>query len=251
MAVTPLRGSEPSPLQKLAPDLVDPLPAYYLHPRPEILALIPADATDLLELGCAAGLLGQTVKARQPCRYVGVELDPFAAGIAANTLDQVTVLDLDDTALPFEPESFDCVVCADVLEHIKDPWGALDQLFGLLRPGGRIVVSIPNVRNLGVMAELAAGDWAYVDAGILDRTHLRFFTRRSFERALLGAGFEICSENCVVDPGLQAAATDTGQTLKVEFGQLQVSGLSLQDAMELATVQFLFVAARPRVPATP
>ena len=119
---------------------------------------------------------------------------------------------MDGPGLPFDQETFDCVVCADVLEHIKDPWGALADLFGLLRPGGEIVVSIPNIRNLGVMAELAAGDWAYQEAGILDRTHLRFFTRRSFRRALLGAGFEIRSENSIVDPTLQAAATRSGET---------------------------------------
>jgi len=240
-----LNALERLPLQRLAPDLVDPLPAYYLHPRPEILALIPGAAANLLELGCAAGVLGSTVKLRQRCRYVGVEMDPFAARIAANGLDQVAVLDLDGSELPFEPGTFDCVVCADVLEHLKDPWGVLAQIFGLLQPGGHVVISIPNIRNLGVMAQLAAGEWLYEDAGILDRTHLRFFTRRSFERALLGAGFEIRSENSVFDPSLQAATSNTGQALRAELGQLQINGLTPQDAMELATIQILFVAARP------
>ena len=214
-------------------------------PDPKILERIPLDATSLLELGCAAGILGQTVKARQKCRYVGVELDPAVARIAANGLDQASVLDLDCSELPFPPETFDCVICADVLEHLKDPWDVLAQIFRLLRPGGHIVVSIPNIRNLGVMAELAAGDWVYQDAGILDRTHLRFFTLRSFGRALLEAGFELTPVNCVFDPALQAATSSSGDTMQAKYGQLQVNGLSPQDAMELATIQFLFVASRP------
>ena len=163
----------------------------------------------------------------------------------------MSVLDLDAGPLPYGDETFDCVVCADVLEHIKEPWGVLSQLFGLLRPGGCIVVSIPNIRNLGILAELAAGDWVYQDAGILDRTHLRFFTRRSFQRALLGAGFTIRSTNCVVDHSLQAAATNNGSSLQVARGQLQIGGLSLDDALELATIQFLFVATRPAASEAP
>jgi 2-polyprenyl-3-methyl-5-hydroxy-6-metoxy-1,4-benzoquinol methylase len=232
--------------QQLAPDLVEALPGYYLHARPEILERIPVTASSLLELGCAAGVLGQTVKARQKCRYVGVELDPDVARIAANGLDEALVLNLDSSKLPFGPGSFDCAVCADVLEHLRDPWEVLSQVHDLLQPGGQIVVSIPNIRNLGVMADLAAGDWVYQDAGILDRTHLRFFTLRSFGRALAGAGFEISSINSVFEPSLQAAMSSTGgQTLRAKHGQLQIDGLSAQDALELATVQFLFVASRP------
>jgi 2-polyprenyl-3-methyl-5-hydroxy-6-metoxy-1,4-benzoquinol methylase len=234
-------------VQKLAPDLVPALPTYFLHARPEVLERIPVSASNVLELGCAAGVLGLTVKSRQRCRYVGVEVDLFAARIAANALDHVTVLDLDSVELPFDPGTFDCVVCADVLEHLKDPWGVLGQLFTVLRPGGQIVVSIPNIRNLGVVAQQLAGDWVYQDAGILDRTHLRFFTRRSFERALVGAGFEISSQSCVLDHPLQALTSHPGKVLRLECGnlQLQLEGLSAEDAMELATVQFLFVASKP------
>jgi SAM-dependent methyltransferase len=235
-------------VQGLVPDLVKELAPYYLHARPEILERIPTGAGDILELGCAAGVLGYAVKSRQACRYVGVELDPFAARIAANALDQVEVFNLDAAELPFGPGTFDCVVCADVLEHLKDPWGVLGQLFALLRPGGRIVVSIPNIRNLGVVAQQLAGDWVYQDAGILDRTHLRFFTRRSFERALVEAGFEINSQHCVFDPPLQSITSHVGEALRLVCGnvQLQLEGLSAEDVTELATVQFLFVASKPK-----
>jgi 2-polyprenyl-3-methyl-5-hydroxy-6-metoxy-1,4-benzoquinol methylase len=253
-----LGALERQAVQQLAPDLVDPLPPYFLHARPEILERIPLSASNLLELGCAAGILGQTVKARQQCRYVGVELDPSVARIAANSLDQVVVLDLDTSELPFEAGTFDCVICADVLEHLKDPWAVLAQVFSLLQPGGHVVVSIPNIRNLGVMAALAAGDWAYQDAGILDRTHLRFFTLRTFAQALAGSGFEIGAVNSVTDPSLQAAISGwgtsgsgtsaSGQVLQAKLGQLQIDGLSPQDSIELATVQFLMVGTRPLSP---
>lgn len=87
--------------------------------------------------------------------------------------------------------AFDVVVCADVLEHLPDPAAVLDRVRGWIAPGGRLFVSLPNVANVAVRLSLLAGRFEYAEAGILDRTHLRFFTRRSALRLVESAGFRI------------------------------------------------------------
>jgi O-antigen biosynthesis protein len=120
-----------------------------------------------------------------------------AASEALTKLDQVLCANLNQTSVidvlkDFDKASFDYIVCADVLEHLIDPWKVLAELVTYLKPNGRFVTSIPNVRHWSVWLPLILrGHWEYREAGIMDSTHLRFFTRRSAAALLNGAGLNI------------------------------------------------------------
>ncbi len=160
---------------------------YYRYARTEILELVPADSRRILDVGCAAGAFGRLVKEKNNAEVWGIELNEEAAGEAARVLDKVLNGSIDE-ALPGLPDnSFDLIVFNDILEHLVEPERCLQALKAKLAAGGRFLCSIPNARFYKhVRSYLIHGDWDYVDEGILDRTHLRFFTYKSivkmFER---------------------------------------------------------------------
>jgi methionine biosynthesis protein MetW len=162
--------------------------------RPEVAELVPRGARRVLDLGCASGALGAELRARQGAEVVGVEVDPAYAEAAAARLDRVVEGDVEELAAAGELESlgrFDCLVAADVLEHLRDPWGALRAVVELLEPGGVAVVSLPNVRFWPVLWSLAArGRWDRRAQGVCDRDHLRWFTLRDARELLADAGLE-------------------------------------------------------------
>jgi 2-polyprenyl-3-methyl-5-hydroxy-6-metoxy-1,4-benzoquinol methylase len=161
--------------------------AAYERARPEILEHVPRTATRVLDLGCATGATGAALKARQPATVVGIELDPVYAAEAATRLDDVIVGDAETV----EPQgTFDAMIAADVLEHLKDPWTALRRYAELLEPGGTAVVSLPNVGHWSTYANLARGTWPRKPEGIFDATHLRWFMLRDARELLLQAGLE-------------------------------------------------------------
>ncbi|MBU8871117.1 MAG: class I SAM-dependent methyltransferase [Gemmatimonadales bacterium] len=167
---------------------------YYGHPRREMIAHVPAAAGTVLDIGCGSGTFAASLRQeRNPdLELWGVEMDPDAARRAAKILDHVHVGDA-AKILPDLPKGhFDCIVCNDVLEHVAHPDTMLRAIIPLVRPGGRIVASIPNVRYFFNVLDLVLhGRWEYTDEGILDRTHLRFFTRSSIESMFAECGFEI------------------------------------------------------------
>jgi len=165
----------------------------------KILRLVPPGAT-VLELGCATGLFSELLR-EQGCSVFGVEIDEDAAQMAGRHCSDVVVGDLDVlTGLPWSEDSFDVVLCMDVLEHLKNPRRLLHMVRRYLKDTGKLVVSVPNVANYGVRLMLLRGKFEYVDHGILDSTHVRFFTLQSIERLLREAGFEITARDQT--PGL-------------------------------------------------
>ena len=110
---------------------------------------------------------------------------------AAGRLDRVVVGNIESMPLPREAAPYDCIVLGDILEHLLDPWKLLERLREVLAPGGSVVASIPNVQHYRVVRSLLAGRWEYRRQGILDRTHLRFFTRKSLPALFEGAGYAV------------------------------------------------------------
>ncbi len=179
---------------------------YYGLLRQEIVDMIPAGCHDVLDVGCGKGTLGNYLKREGVARVCGIEVVEAAALEARAVLDEVVVADLERVELPFAPESFDCIICADVLEHLVDPWKAIGRLKGFMKPEGTIVASIPNVGFHRIVRDLLKGHWRYADAGVLDRTHLRFFTLEGIDE-LFGMNGLVIEELC--------RKTDCGANMKL------------------------------------
>jgi GT2 family glycosyltransferase/tetratricopeptide (TPR) repeat protein/SAM-dependent methyltransferase len=229
-----------------------PVPAaphagYFGHARPELVALIPPTARAVLDIGCGAGRLGEAVKARQEARVTGIELDRSAANLARGRLDHVLVGDVEQMELPFEPQSFDTVVCADVLEHLHEPGQLLRRIRTWLKPGGWVVASIPNVRHHSVVRGLLAGHWTYEPARLLDRTHLRFFTLREIEKLFYRAGFAVNYMGMVPGPG-DDGWQEQAQAGRVNVGRLHIGDLPPGEAEEFYAYQYLIRAEPEAIP---
>jgi len=143
----------------------------------------------VLDIGCATGYLAKTLKAHGNT-VTGLEYDPEAAELARQFADKVVVADLDHVDLTdvLAGETYDVIVFGDVLEHLRDPLPPLRQARSLLAPGGYIVISIPNVAHGDVRMSLLLGRFTYRNLGLLDTTHLRFFTRQNLRELLDDAG---------------------------------------------------------------
>ena len=165
--------------EKLAPagvfhDFVD----YYGEVRADILPYIPEGVADVLEVGCARGVTGELLARERGCRVTGVEWNAEVAAEAEARLHKVIVGDIEKLDIA---ERFDAVVATELFEHLNYPEGFLARMRDLLRPGGRIVLSVPNVGHYAVVEDLLAGRWDYLPIGLLCYTHFRFFTRKTLE----------------------------------------------------------------------
>lgn len=158
------------------------------QPRLDLLGRVPSHATAVLEFGCGEGALAAALKSRQPCRVVGVELDPEAGRIAATRLDRLVSGDVREL-LASIGETFDFAIGGDIVEHLDDPWDFLARLRAVMRPGGRLLLSLPNLACWAVTRELMMGRFDYVYIGITCVGHLRFFTRRTIEEMLEISGW--------------------------------------------------------------
>ena len=222
-------------------------PYYYEFSRQELLALVPATARRVLDVGCAAGCLGQAIKARQKASVCGIELSPEVARTAEQHLDEVIIGDVEEMELSFEEGHFDCIVCGDVLEHLQRPKQFLRQARRWLAPGGCLVASIPNVRYHSVIRGLLAGDWTYEPAGLLDRGHLRFFTRREIEKLFYRAGYRLCRIEPIPNPDHDQWQR-CGRPGELRAGSLQIRGMTGDEAGEFYVIQYLVEAAPRETP---
>ncbi len=157
---------------------------------------------DVLDVGCATGYLAAALN-KQGCRVSGIEYDPEAAEEARPHLVQLVVGDIAETDLltVFGEQSFDALVFGDVLEHLTRPEQVLRSALPLLRPGGAVVISVPNVTHGALRLALLEGRWTYTPVGLLDETHVRFFTRGSLAAMLENAGLQVDEARAtVLDP---------------------------------------------------
>jgi 2-polyprenyl-3-methyl-5-hydroxy-6-metoxy-1,4-benzoquinol methylase len=165
---------------------------YFSDAKPAFLQLIDPRGLRVLDLGCGGGHNGGMLKRAGAREVVGVERDPEAAAHARARLDRVVEADLsglDPAVLGDEP--FDAILASDVLEHLADAEDVLARAVTRLRPGGAVVLSLPNVASVYVMAQLLLKTWPRRGAGIFDRTHVRWFGKRDMVRLLQGAGLTV------------------------------------------------------------
>jgi len=187
-----------------------------------MVPFIPRDAVTVLDVGCSRGRFGSTlVQVRPGLRLFGIEPDPTTAREATGHYEQVTCGYFPDD-LP-AGGTFDCIVFNDVLEHVVDPWTMLDRAKEHLTAGGRVVASIPNVRHYIVVRNLLLrGRWDYADWGVLDRTHLRFFTRASIEELFDSADLVIESLVPINPISVRRAALLVGPFRDMRYPQFAV-----------------------------
>lgn len=202
---------------------------YFNRTRREMLPFVPVDSLKILDIGCAQGNFGAILRERNQAEVWGIELDPQIALVAANRLDRVIVGSIESSLPSLADGYFDCIVCNDILEHLADPELVLSALRRVLSRNGVLVGSMPNVRYFPVLLDLVwNGDWQYADYGVLDRTHLRFFTRKSLERTLLNSGYR----------PLKIVGINSTPSLKAKLANI----LSLGRLSDSRYLQFAFVA---------
>ena len=190
--MTERRTTIGAPIELRTPRLHGEVHPAYANPRPEVTAVVPASARRVLDVGCSTGVMGGAL--REGGHVVtGIELDPELAAVARQRLDTVVEADVERLAQDggLGGEEFDCVVLADVLEHLRDPWSVVRWAAERVAPGGSVVLSVPNVRHAKTIWALARARWPYDPVGIFDRTHLRFFARHNLEDLVAGTGFDI------------------------------------------------------------
>ena len=157
------------------------------------LARLVRPASQVLDLGAGPGVLGRYLAEQLHCTVDGVEYNPAAVAEAAPWYRRLECADLERIKLAecFGDCRYDFIICADVLEHLRQPGDLLEQLVGLLAPNGQVLTSIPNAAYAGLIAELLAGEFRYRPEGLLDESHLRFFTLTSASRLLAGHGLRV------------------------------------------------------------
>jgi 2-polyprenyl-3-methyl-5-hydroxy-6-metoxy-1,4-benzoquinol methylase len=215
---------------------------YEINTRPhgsqmKILDLV-GPASRVLDVGCSTGYLSERLQQRG-ATVVGIDLDERAAERARRFCEAVYVGDIETMELPFEPESFDAIVCGDLIEHLRDPESTLQRLRPLLRPGGRLALSTPNIANWAMRLSLLFGRFRYTEWGLLDRTHTHLFTRKTLRECLEAAGYRITDFDFTVP--VPILSTPRVEAVAHGFGRLRPSLLAYQ----------FVVAAVPALPHRP
>jgi 2-polyprenyl-3-methyl-5-hydroxy-6-metoxy-1,4-benzoquinol methylase len=183
-------------MQAMHSDYANKPDGYYAHARTDIAPFLPPHADRVLEIGCGDGATLAWLKAQGRCALaVGIESFPGAAEAARGRADHVEPGNAEQMLEQVAPWGrFDLVLCLDVLEHMVDPWQLLRRLEPLTTDNAVLILSVPNVRHYKVsLALLLFGQWQYQQAGVLDRTHLRFFTRASAQALATGANLRLRS----------------------------------------------------------
>ena len=165
---------------------------YYNVLRIEMLQYLPDSATKILVVGCGTGVFAEAVKKKNNAEVWGIELMDFAAKEASKILDKVLSGPCEEHISSLPKDYFDAIYFNDVLEHLIDPYSVLADLKSNLSENGVIISSIPNVRYHGVLRQLLfEKNWKYENHGVLDKTHLRFFTKKSIKDMYENAGYTI------------------------------------------------------------
>jgi glycosyltransferase involved in cell wall biosynthesis len=216
--------------------------------NPDLLSRIPLTARVVLDVGCGAGALGAAFRPLNPnARLLGLADNEDDAAVARGVLDEVAVVDIDSGALPFDlPRGIDCIVYGDTLQHLKDPFAVLRRHADALNQDGVVLICVPNLEHWSFADHLFRGTWAYASSGLLDATHLRWFTLDTMRQGLLDAGLVPCDVHPRVFDA--EAAHRFVETMAPALAALGVDPNSyLQRATPLQFVWRARKTARPRL----
>jgi len=230
--------------QYLDVEAADVTAAYHTVGRPDLVAMYTNNPAVALDIGCAAGSTGALIKQRFPASQVwGIETNRAAADVARQKLDRVLVGKFEDFDLEQEgiaKGSLDAVLLADVLEHIYNPWDVMVKLRPYMSGTGQLVLSIPNVRNLMMMDELSKGNWTYASQGLLDITHIRFFTFKEVLKFCRETGYRVINTRNALDLRLESFwhQNEKSATTTINTDRLTFKDVTRDELLELCTVQF-------------
>ncbi len=213
---------------------------YQDRPRYDVIGLLEFPFRTVLEIGCGCGATGQAIKQQFPgVTYYGVELDPTAAASARTVLDRVITGNIEQMDLEhydIRRNMFDVIICADVLEHLYDPWKVVGMFHRYLRPGGRILASIPNVQNVRILHNLVMERWTYSNSGLLDATHIRFFTLHEIGQLFVNNGYAVEQVISTCDNDMP---TGGPWPRDLDLGKMVVKQVTAEDVQRLFTFQYL------------
>lgn len=204
-------------------------PAYFHSANLRLASRVTGERLHVLDVGCGTGALVEALNQRGIIeKSYGIEFFPAAASAAKEVMSEVWNESIEEFFPPLAPQSLDYVFCADVLEHLRDPAVVLARLKPLLKPTGQLLISLPNASNRRLIWNLVVkNEWQYAPSGIMDDTHLRWFTAKSAHRLIAEAGFKV---------------------LEFEYifwgkGGAMVDKVSLGSLSRFVAAQLLFVAA--------
>ncbi len=222
-------GGPPGGLRVARAGLYHEFVDYYGEVRADVVPFLPAGAEEVLDVGCGRGATGRHLQEALGCRVTGVELNPVVARAAAAQLHRVVVGDVEDPRTVAElGRRYDALLALELFEHLVEPERFLERARELVRPGGRMVFSVPNVGHHAVVADLLAGRWDYLPIGILCYTHYRFYTRRTLTDWLARCGFpraRLIPQPTEPPPWLPAGSTHLpGTDLEVDPESLATKG---------------------------
>jgi 2-polyprenyl-3-methyl-5-hydroxy-6-metoxy-1,4-benzoquinol methylase len=203
---------------------------YFSNIRHDIIRLINCKNCNILEIGCGQGNTLIELKKQGKAKFIaGIDIVDLNQ---STKLDKFILADIESEENIDLPENyFDVIICADVLEHLKDPWNVLEKIKKFLKPNGIVVASIPNIREIKTLVSIfVKGDFKYVDAGILDKTHLRFFCRKNIIELFEKTGYKV--EKITFD--LSSFSLKRLMLLKLSFGMLE----------EFLVIQYLVVGRK-------
>jgi 2-polyprenyl-3-methyl-5-hydroxy-6-metoxy-1,4-benzoquinol methylase len=167
--------------------------AYFSYARAEVLPLLPENFSRIFELGCGDGSTLRLIKSHHEISFcAGLDIDERAISQARQHLDLAMFENIEISELPDSVRDIDVILCLDILEHLADPWRVVKRLHERLSSNGVIIASLPNVRYFRVSLPLVfRGSWELADAGILDRTHLRFFVKKTAIDLMTSSGLRL------------------------------------------------------------
>lgn len=218
---------------------------YHDKPRVEIASFISEPPALVLDVGCGGGATANLIKQKFPgAKVIGIELNAQAADHARAYVDEVICGDLFEIEMPerLGNAQIDLVLLLDVLEHLFDPWRALQRIRAWLTPDTRVLASIPNVRNLATLDDLAAGRWRYATNGVLDITHVRFFTKESLRALFEDTGYEVLDMQPLLQPEMVERHVVSRRPGQLMTRNLSIDFRDLEDLEDLYALQYVIDA---------
>lgn len=184
---------------------------YYSHARTDLIDMLPFIRGRFLEIGCGAGGTLEYLKSKGASYVAGIDINREAIDLASQRgLDFVLVANVEKNELPFKEKEFDCIILADILEHLYDPWDVLKKMTRYLKDDGYVLLSIPNIKQYQILMRLIFyNEWSYCEEGILDNTHIRFFTLKEIKRLLDLAALKIAELRWVAASGRKVKILNT------------------------------------------